>query len=46
MVDGFDGARLAIKYKAWETRPTVDNSWMPIKTYVDDYLRIMKKYEN
>jgi glycosyltransferase involved in cell wall biosynthesis len=44
MVDGFDGARLAIKFKAYETRPNVDNTFMPIKTYVDDYLQIMKKY--
>ncbi len=44
-VDGYDGARLAIKYKAYETRPSVGPEWIPIKTYVDDYLYIIDKYK-
>lgn len=43
-VDGFESTKMAIRYKTFETRPNVDNSFMSINRYVEDWMNIIKKW--
>lgn len=43
-VDGYESAKMAIKYKTYETRPNVGPEFMPVHSYVEDYEKVMKKW--
>lgn len=42
--DGYESAKMAIKFKSFETRPRVDTSWMSVSQYVDDWMNIIQKW--
>lgn len=41
--DDIDSLRHVLKSEI--PRPQVDNSWMPVDTFIDDYLKVMEKYK-
>lgn len=44
-VDGYESAKMAIRYNAYETRPNPSSEFMSISTYVEDYENVMDKYK-